>query len=141
MIEIARFLGELPQEIEYIKNKDYNNIEDIDGRIDYEFYDRGFCLSKEDNVNFINAVFIYSDKYGDGYKEYTGELPFGINFNMSSNEVHLLLGKPSFSREEIAIPAIGMVNPLDSYNKGNVKLSINYNKVKKHIVYIVLSMI
>lgn len=141
MIDIASVIGEIPQKIDCIKNKYYNKLEDIDGRIDYEFYDKGFCLSKEGNVNYINAIFIYSDEYGNGYKGYTEELPLGIDFNMSRDEVHILLGKPSFSREEIAIPAIGMVNPLDNYDKGNIKISINYGKSKRYIVYIVLSLL
>lgn len=138
---MASFIGEIPQKIDCIKNKYYNKLEDIDGRIDYEFYNKGFCLSKGENVNYINAIFIYSDEYRNGYEGYTGELPFGINFNMSRDEVHILLGKPSFSREEIAIPAIGMVSPLDNYDKGNIKISINYAKSKKYIVYIVLSLV
>ncbi|MGY6769276.1 hypothetical protein [Komagataeibacter sp. NFXK3] len=104
MKDITDLLGIAPDKIKIISEKRYDNIEEIDDRVDYEFFNDGFCLCKESGKNIIDNIFFYSKNYGDGYQYYHGELPFGLHFDMSRAEVRHLWGEPDFSKDVMTLP-------------------------------------
>ncbi|NHO43269.1 hypothetical protein GOB83_14035 [Acetobacter fabarum] len=139
MIVILDLLGKNPNTIDVIINKKYQNIQEIDGRIDYEFFSDGFSLSKERGEVCIGTIFLYSERYGNGYHGYSEDLPFGIDFFMTDKKIHRLLGVPFLIKDEIILPVLGRQNPSETYIKNNIKLSIVYEFDKNSINYLVFT--
>ncbi|WP_308720142.1 hypothetical protein [Komagataeibacter xylinus] len=137
MKNIIDLLGIAPEKIKIISEKQYDNLEKIDDRVDYEFFNDGFCLRKESRKNIIDNIFFYSKNYGYGYQAYHGELPLGLRFDMSRAEVHQLCGKPDSSRGAITLPALGAVPPMDKYVRNSITVNINYSFDEYSILYII----
>ncbi|WP_130730199.1 hypothetical protein [Komagataeibacter xylinus] len=137
MKDIIGLLGIAPDKIKIISEKRYDNIEEIDDRVDYEFFNDGFCLCKESGKKIIDNIFFYSKNYGDGYQSYHGELPFGLHFDMSRAEVHQLCGKPDSSRGTVTLPVLGTVPPKDKYVRNTITFNIIYNFDEYSILYII----
>ena len=139
MKDIINLLGMVPDKIKIISEQKYDNIEEFDDRIDYEFYNDGFCLCKDSGKSIIDNIFFHSKNYGDGYQAYHGELPLGLRFDMSRAEVHQLCGKPDSSRGAITLPALGAVPPSDKYVRNTMKISIIYDFDEHSILYMIAS--
>lgn len=58
----------------------------------YQFRPKGMCLSF-DVTDKLKSVHLYSEG-SDGYRQYKGELPFGLSFQLSRREVESVIGKP-----------------------------------------------
>ncbi|GBQ49893.1 hypothetical protein ACM0P6_11940 [Komagataeibacter sucrofermentans] len=139
MKDIIDLLGLAPDKIKIISEQKYDNIEEFDDRIDYEFCNDGFCLCKESGKSIIDNIFFHSKNYGDGYQAYRGELPLGLRFDMSRAEVHQLCGKPDSSRGAVTVPALGTVPPSDKYVRNAMKISIIYDFDEHSILYTIAS--
>jgi hypothetical protein len=54
----------------------------------------------EGGLVLTNITFFAIEK---GYDRYHGELPFGVNFEMSRDQVRALLGNPEFSKDRLRL--------------------------------------
>src|SRR5690554_1614878 len=58
-----------------------------------QYFASGVEIVYDINDEKIASIFLLAPNYNNWYEPYTGELPFGLNWNMSKSEVETLLGK------------------------------------------------
>jgi hypothetical protein len=117
-----------------------NNFENLSGGIYYCFRKNGIeILFKKDRVD---KIFLHSEGC-DGYKQYEGAIPYGINFSYDRSKTHKKLGPPSQSGGERKFPDIlkdirGKIPIWDKWVFARYTLSIQYYDDEK-IALITLS--
>ncbi|GBQ62034.1 hypothetical protein AA0313_2878 [Acetobacter indonesiensis NRIC 0313] len=125
MKKIWDFVGLNEKECFFITNKEYDNKIIFPDDLGYEFHNIGFSISVDYKSSVIKNVFFFSKYYGKKYKEYKGELPLGITFDMNQDSVRKKMGIPNFTRGSFQ-SIIGFMCPLDSYFIMDKKYSIEY---------------
>jgi hypothetical protein len=80
-----------------------NNFENLNGGIYYCFRKNGIEILFKNNR--VDKIFLHSEGY-DGYKQYEGAIPYGINFSYDKSKTHKKLGPPSKSGGERKLPDI-----------------------------------
>jgi hypothetical protein len=83
----------------------------------------------------IDTVHLYSDGY-DSYSGYAQQLPEGIDFNMSRDQVRSKIGIPSMHSEGIKVPILGEKPAWDLFLRSKYKLHVEYapNKLSVQLV-------
>jgi hypothetical protein len=99
-------------------------------KIDADF----FLGDKKDGVVFsfsneerLYQIDFYSEGYED-YKQFKGQLPHDITFDLSKKQINDLLGNPTVHQESRNIPILGIIPGVDSYTYQDHRLVFHYSE-------------
>jgi hypothetical protein len=88
------------------------------------FPDLGISLVLPDD-EVVSAVHLYSDQH-DGFSGYAGELPNGLSFGMTKDEVRATFGDPDQSGPARDIHPFGMSPAWDSFVSDGRRIHVEY---------------
>jgi hypothetical protein len=83
----------------------------------YNYKSEGISLLV-DNEHKLSAIFFYSEG-ADGYRQYQGDLPFGLSFQSTRKEIESVLGRPDASGGK------GVINYWTSYRSKGIGIVYN----------------
>jgi len=94
--------------------------EELDNELYYDFAENGIEFLLTDEPQRVASIFLHSGSY-------EGELPYSLAFSMSSDRVHVALGKPSTSiGGKGKKTLLGPTPPTDRYDWEDISLSVQY---------------
>jgi hypothetical protein len=100
-----------------------------DDRHYLEFMEAGVALQFDSESSILETILLYTEGH-DEYSGYQGELPNGIDFGHSRNEVRKRLGKPEKSG---AADKRDQTPAWDRYNFGTYGLHVQYSEDEQSI--------
>lgn len=78
--------------IEFTGSLGISEKESTQSYIHLQYFDSGVEIVYNADNNKISSIFLLAPNYGNGYKPYTGELPYEFNWNTTKSEVESTIG-------------------------------------------------
>ena len=108
---------------------------------DEEFFhfnkQKGVTFTFDTESSRLKQLDFFSDGY-QGYRQFAGELPKKLRFDMGKEEVNKMLGEPSQHSIAKKLPILGQIPAGDSYDFSTYKLIIRYTETLSDILLVTL---
>jgi hypothetical protein len=96
----------------------------VEDRHYLNFEERGLSLAT-DETSRIESIFLYAEGR-DGYRQYRGNMPHGLAFDVDREASRRMLGQPSDTGGGEAVPLYGTAAPWDLYSYPTYSIHIEF---------------